>query len=157
MIRFIKNQTERFKSLLVGPMSTTSNDLSLYRVVRDLGMRTTRWFPQFRQSLMAPLAALAFILPGSISIGHAEVQLGPEGVRVGDIPVDLRSLGSETSDATMACWQGGKEIFSADEFNTVLLGGLAGETAITLKNNSNGTQALAISLENGLCFVTIAP
>lgn len=114
-------------------------------------------FPKFRQSLMAPLVALAFILPGSISIGHAEVQLNPEGVRVGDIPVDLRSLGSETSDATMACWQGGKEIFSADEFNTVLLGGLAGETAITLKNNSNGTQALAISLENGLCFVTIAP
>lgn len=78
-------------------------------------------------------------------------------VTVPEIAADLSALGSETSNATMACWQNGKEIFNTEDFNTVLLGGLAGKNAITLKNNSDGAQALAISLDDGLCFVTIDP
>jgi hypothetical protein len=95
---------------------------------------------------------------GPASVSRAEVAINPDNsVRVGDIAADLGALGTPTSDASMACWQDGKEIFSADAFNTVLLGDLAGASAITLKNNTDGTQALAISLDNGLCFVTIAP
>ena len=99
----------------------------------------------------------ALLTLGTVSAGHAEVTFSEQGESVPTITADLGALGTETSNATMACWQNGKEIFSAEEFNTVLLGGLAGETAITLKNSSDGSQALAISLDNGLCFVTIEP
>ncbi len=94
---------------------------------------------------------------GPVSVAQAEVSFNEKPARVAAIAAELGALGTETSEATMACWQDGKEVFSAAEFNTVLLGGLAGESAITLKNNSNGAQALAISLSDGLCFVTIVP
>lgn len=96
-------------------------------------------------------------LIGSADPAVAELAVNNDERRVGEIQADLNALGNETSQAAMKCWQGGKEIFSAEDYNTVLLGGLAGDSAITLKNNTDGAQTLAISLENGLCFVTIEP
>ena len=87
----------------------------------------------------------------------AEVAVTGDEQRMVGIPADYGSLGDEDSSAGIECWQQGKEIFSDQDYNTVLLGGLAGESAITLKNNKDGAQTLAISLDNGLCFVTIKP
>jgi hypothetical protein len=103
------------------------------------------------------IAAFAVIWMIGVSSATAEVTVNNGERRVGEIQADLNALGTETSQAAMQCWQGGKEIFSTQDYNTVLLGGIAGDSAITLKNNTDGAQTLAISLENGLCFVTIEP
>lgn len=157
MIRLIENQTRLLKSLLASPMSTLGKDSVAYRAETNLGTGRLKVSSWCRPAIAASLALSAFIGLGSSGAAKAEVSFNDGAPKVGDVAVDIGALGSETSAASMACWQGGKEIFSAAEFNTVLLGGLAGESAITLKNNTNGTQALAISLENGVCFVTIEP
>jgi len=87
----------------------------------------------------------------------AEVAVTGDEQRTVGLPVDYGSLGDEGSSAGIECWQQGKEIFSDKDYNTVLLGALASESAITLKNNRDGAQTLAISLDESLCFVTITP
>ena len=87
----------------------------------------------------------------------AEVAVTGDEQRVIGLPPDYGSLGDENSSATIACWQQGQKIFSDKDYNTVLLGALTSESAITLKNNTNGAQTLAISLDHGLCLVTISP
>ena len=109
-----------------------------------------------RISALPPALAVACSAVLALS-AKADVTVTGDQPRHVEIPVDYGALGSETSNAAMQCWQEGKEIFSAEDYNTVLLGGLAGETAITLKSNQDGAQTLAISLEDGLCFVTIEP
>ena len=158
MIRSIKNQTKKSKSVFAGPKFSDSGKAASYRLPHDLETSGPR-FPWMRGARAAGLGALAMVLATGLAWeGRADVKVNEgEGPRVGSIAADLNALGTETSEVTMACWQGGEEIFSADEFNTVLLGGLAGDTAITLTNNTNGSQALAISLDESLCFVTIAP
>ena len=102
-------------------------------------------------------AVLCACLIGMASAAQAQIEVKGDQPRTLGVPQDFGSLGSETSSAAMECWQDGKEVFSADDFNTVLLGGLASESAITLTNNVDGGRTLAISLDNGLCFVTIEP
>ena len=87
----------------------------------------------------------------------AEVAVTGDEQRMVGLPADYGSLGDEDTSASIKCWQQGKEILSDQDYNTVLLGGLAGESAITLKNNKDGAQTLAISLDHGLCLVTIKP
>jgi len=74
---------------------------------------------------------------------------------IGEIPADLDAYGIETSQVAIACWQEGKKIFSTNDFNTVLFGNLAGDSAVILKNNTDGAETLAISLKNRHCFVII--
>lgn len=158
MIRFIQNQTRQLKSLLAGHMSTAPHRSVACRTTINLATTSRRLSRGFHLGSIALTLPLLFLASGPISIGQAEVALDPDkSMRIADITPDLGALGTEKTEATMACWQGGKEVFSAAEFNTVLLGELAGASTITLKNMTNGTQALAISLDNGLCFVTIEP
>lgn len=87
----------------------------------------------------------------------AEVAVTGDEQRMVGLPADYGSLGDEDSSAGITCWQQGQKIFSDQDYNTVLLGALASESSITLKNNKDGAQTLAISLDQGLCLVTIEP
>ena len=124
---------------------------AIYSIPNGLRMMNK---PSIATSLLALAAAC---LVGFGLSAKADVAVTGDQPRHVEIPVDYGALGSESSNAAMACWQEGKEIFSVEDYNTVLLGGLAGESAITLKSNDDGAQTLAISLENGLCVVTIEP
>ena len=97
-------------------------------------------------------SCLGMALPAS-----AEVNVVGGEQRTAGVPPDYGSLGDTDSDAQITCWQQGKAVFSDKNFNTVLLGRLASESSITLKDNKDGALALAVSLDQGLCLVTIEP
>ena len=105
-------------------------------------------------------AVYGLLVGGCLGIApaaFAEVNVTGSEKRTVGLPVDYGSLGDKESSAQITCWQQGKQVFSDKDYNTVLLGAIASESSITLKDNEDGALALAVSLDQGLCLVTINP
>ena len=149
MVRKIHFRRPLVKSASAKKSAIKSCSTAIYPNPAGLKMRSA-----VARTVFGLVAGCCLSMASAVS---AEVNVTGNEQRMVGFPADFGSLGDEDSDAHITCWQQGQKVFSDKDYNTVLLGTLAGESSITLKNNKDGAQVLAVSLDQSLCLVTITP